>query len=384
MAARYLYLHVSSDLRIKRGNQISGDVTGTIRSSDHTTMICCDGLGSGIKANIAARMCYSRIKELLKRGFSLRETFEKLVRSMNVARGKSPVYTAFTLARIFNNGRATVLSYEAPPAVVAGFGRARVLEPKTKMIKQAQVGEATCFLKVGEGLLIFSDGISQAGLGFGYKNGWESQGVCKFVNQQLAVGMPKTKLPQLIGDKARELWAHARGDDASVMLGLCVRGLVVNVLTGPSSLPEKDTAVVEKFRNSHGLKIIAGASTAKMVARVTHTNLTVNQDERNLIAPPRYNLTGFDLVCEGTVTLNQVYNIFDEPIPGEHEQSAVTDLLEYLKAADRVNFTVGMAANPAAGGITYRQRGLFDRREIVEKLAEKLKQAGKLVVIKHV
>ena len=341
-------------------------------------------MGSGIKANIAALMTIARIKELLKQGFSLRDAFDKLVRTMNHARGSSPTYAAFTLARIYNTGQTIVLSYDAPPAVVVGFGRATILEPKIRMIEQAEVGEASCFLKVGEGLLIFSDGISQAGLGIGYKNGWESKGVCKFVNDQLVVGMPKTKLPEMITEKARELWAHSRGDDSSIMLGLCARGLVVNVLTGPSSIPDKDSSVVQKFNDAKGVKIICGASTAKMVARETNLNLTVNQDERNLIAPPRYNLPGFDLVCEGTVTLNQAYNIFDEEMPDKHEQSAVTDMLEYLKAADRINFTVGLASNPASGGISYRQRGLLPRMEIVEKLAKKLKKVGKLVVVKYV
>ena len=36
--------------------------------------------------------------------------------------------------------------------------------------------------------------------------------------------------------------------------------------------------------------------------------LAVEQDSQSLMAPPRFELEGIDLVTEGAVTLNQVYN----------------------------------------------------------------------------
>ena len=316
----------------------------------------------------------------MQHGFSLRETFSKVARSMNQLRGKSPTYVAFTIARVLNNGQATIFSYDAPPAILVGNSRASVLERKTDLIEQAEVGQSTCFLRVGEGLLVFSDGVSQAGLGLGMGSGWGADGVCQFVNEQLKAGSPRTKLPGIINDQARSYWANTRGDDSSIIFGLCTTGLVLDILTGPCSSPERDEAVVKEFLSSQGLKIICGASTAKMVARCTNSQLSIKQDDQSLIAPPKYEIPGFDLVCEGTVTLNQVYNIFDVPRDKKEERSAVTELVDFLHIADRVNFKVGLAENPACSDISFRQQGIHPRRQIVDMLSEKLRQAGKLVV----
>ena len=54
---------------------------------------------SGIRAAIAARMCASRLLELLRLGFSLRKAFSAVVRTMQQNRDPSRPFAAFTLAR---------------------------------------------------------------------------------------------------------------------------------------------------------------------------------------------------------------------------------------------------------------------------------------------
>jgi hypothetical protein len=88
-------------------------------------------------------------------------------------------------------------------------------------------------------------------------------------------------------------------------------------------------------------------------------------------------------VTEGAITLNQVYNIFDEDPESFEEDTGVTELYEFLKSADRVNFLLGVARNPASENIAFRQRGILTRTRIVGLLAEKLRKSGKLVVIEY-
>jgi len=103
-----------------------------------------------------------------------------------------------------------------------------------------------------------------------------------------------------------------------------------------------------------------------------------------MLAPPGYLLDGIDLVTEGSVTLNQVYNVLDVDPSQFDEDSGVTSLYELLVHADRVNFILGTAQNPANWHISFQQRGLLPRTKIVELLADKLREAGKLVVIQRV
>jgi hypothetical protein len=52
-----------------------------------------------------------------------------------------------------------------------------------------------------------------------------------------------------------------------------------------------------------------------------------------------------------------------------------------LQIADRVNITLGGAKNHASGDITFRQRGILTRQRIVPLIAQRLRAAGKLVVV---
>ncbi len=95
----------------KNNKEICGDVSMCKRSSDSTTFILCDGIGSGIKANIAATMCVSRIYKSIEMGMSLFKICENIVSSMHLARTQDIPFAAFTIVRILNNGQFKVFTY---------------------------------------------------------------------------------------------------------------------------------------------------------------------------------------------------------------------------------------------------------------------------------
>ena len=84
----------------KSGQEVCGDVFEYERTAEATTVVLCDGLGSGIKANIAAIMCASRLKELFRLGFSIRHASEKVVETMHKARSSDIPFSAFTVVKI--------------------------------------------------------------------------------------------------------------------------------------------------------------------------------------------------------------------------------------------------------------------------------------------
>jgi len=69
------YLHVDIDIRQtpKHANGPCGDVVAQQRTEPATDIILCDGIGSGMRAYIAATMHVSRLLCLLREGFSLRQ-----------------------------------------------------------------------------------------------------------------------------------------------------------------------------------------------------------------------------------------------------------------------------------------------------------------------
>ena len=380
----YLHVKVDHSQHSKKPGAPCGDVVAYERDANSTTVILADGLGSGIKANISASMCVARFLEHLRRGFSLRKTFTSVVRTMNAARGVDPSYTAFVVTRIQHDGRATVLTYEAPEPILLTLRHASLLQGRTTTLDNAIIGEYNCHLQPQEGILMMSDGITQAGMGAGLVNGWTSEGVARYLNDRLTEGVSHARVPDAVRRQARTFWRRTSGDDCTVALASCRKGRIVNVFTGPPRRPDEDGTAVRRFARAEGSKVVCGATTANIVARNLGKHVDVEQDSTSALAPPRYRIEGLDLVTEGAVTLNQVYNILDENPSALVESSGVTDLFRYLRDADRVNFYLGSAENPAGDDISFRQLGILKRERIIGMLAQKLRDEGKLVVVEEV
>ncbi len=410
MVTGYVHVEVEVAQSSKKCDAPCGDVVACERNAAATTLICADGIGSGIRAHIAAEMCASRLVHLMRLGHSLRKAFASVARTMQDARDPSRPFAAFSVARILNDGMTTVLTYDAPTSVLISRHHAAALPQTAVELGGVLVQESNCYLEPGDAVLLMSDGITQAGLGSGLTLGWQTEGVVRYINDRLADGLLPKEVAPAVHREAVRLWTcdpQARrrrpgpsshlgfspspprrvptaGDDCTVIMGLCRRGHIVNILTGPPAKKADDVAVVRRFMQMEGLKFVCGGTTAELVAHALKQTVIVEQDCKSLIAPPRYEIAGVDLVTEGAVTLNQVYNLLDEDIRRLTEDSGVTELCALLQVADRVNFFVGGARNIATNDISFRQRGILNRHQVIPLIAEKLRAAGKLVVIENV
>ena len=378
----YLHLEVAAAGSAKRLGAMSGDVWTVTRDAAATTVILADGLGSGITAHIAATMTCSRLAELLKQGFSTRQAFLRVAQTMHAVRGTDQPYAVFTLLRMLSDGETTVLSYEMPVPLLISGRLANPLPQRVQLLEQEVVAESTCFLEPQEAIILVSDGISMAGLGTSLKLGWTMDGVKRFADDELLQGRGG-ELAASIHGEARRLWRQVRGDDCTVLMAACRAGKKLTVLTGPPADPSLDVETLRRFRCAEGKRVVAGATTARLVAGALGQKLAVESDSASLIAPPRYSIEGIELVTEGAVTLNQVFHILEENPDRFEADSGVSDLCHLLLEADRIDFIVGGAANPAHGDISFQQRGILPRRTIVPLLAEKLLARGKLVVIEY-
>lgn len=380
----YIHVEIEASQASRHAGQPCGDVVSFERTASATTIIVSDGLGHGVKAHVAAQMCISRLMELMRQGFSLRKAFGSMVNTMNQARGKDLPYAVFTVVKILNDGVTSVLTYEMPPPVFVARRYAQVLPLRTVTLENSLIGEANCHVEPGEGILIVTDGCTQAGLGMGLTHGWTIEGVGQYITDCLSDGIPIRETTNCVLRQASQYWTKGLGDDCSAVLALCRWGKTVNILTGPPSDPKKDREVCRRFVMMEGAKVVAGGTTAKVISDCLNKDLIMEQNPQSLLAPPRYMIEGIDLVTEGAVTLNQVYNVMGEDPDTFDEVSGVTELHRLLHEADRVNIMMGMAINPAVHDISFRQKGILTRQAIVPLIEEKLKRSGKLVVVEKV
>jgi len=299
---------------------------------------------------------------------------------MDNAWGTADPFAVFTVAQILNNGQTTVLSYEMPPPLFLNKTHAQILRDRVYTQEKAVVHESNCVIEKGEGLLLLSDGITQAGIGKRFVYGWEVEGVCSFLQSIFPMNpLLGPVIVNAIHDQARAYWPRGTGDDCSVVLALNRPGVVVNFMSGPPLDKADDADWVNHFIETDGIHIISGGTTAMIASRILNRFLEIEEVE-SAITPPSYKISGIELVTEGMVTLNQVYNLLDEDVENFPEDSPASDLAYFLKMADKINIWLGQSKNLSDGRIEFKQQGLLNRNKIMIKIMEQLREQGKLVV----
>ena len=363
----------------KAGKGAAGDFYICQRNESYTDFILCDGIGSGIKAGIAARMCASRISGLLSGGISPRKTAEKIVAYMHGIRDRDMPYSVFLITRILNDGNYTIWGYEMPVPLVlydTGVGKASVIHGK---YSNEIIYECSGTLKPGSALLMCSDGITQSGMGRGLPMGWTEDGLREWLDRKVQSGNSKRDAANEAFSKALQLSCGAE-DDMTLVLLECRKAVCLDILTGPPAMKNKDRDFAMDFLSGHGWKVVCGSSTMDMLARVTGKKVSVSGGN-TFSKPPEYFMEGIDYAAEGAVTLNQLYNIINEDRSGFDEKSVVTSICELMQDADIIRIYLGDAHNEGHGSIVFRQTGILPREVIVPLIVEKLLSKGKIVSV---
>ncbi len=376
-----LYVCDSVAQALKARHNVCGDHYLCSRTWEETHFVLCDGIGSGMRANIAATMCAHRLLHLLANGISLTRASEMVVSMMHRARTEEGIpFSAFNLAHILSTGQYTVLSYESPSPILVRQGAAELLPLSYFTRGHEVVGEASGHLRPGEALVLMTDGVTQAGLGRMKGTGWGEERVVAEINAHLRRGQRLEDIPPEILEQARLLSGGAHGDDTTMAVLACREARVLNLMTGPARTKAADKEFVERFMAQEGEKVVCGSTTADIVARVLGHPLKVLELSTSFASPPTYEIAGLDLVTEGAVTLNQIYNILEEDLEDYQGGSCVGEICRMMKQADMIRFFVGGVKNPGHQGLEFKQLGVLPRSLIVTLLVERLRKMGKVVV----
>jgi serine/threonine protein phosphatase PrpC len=364
----------------KTGYSVCGDYYLSERTEEGSLFILCDGIGSGIYANIAAITCAERLLELVRERVSLRAACEMVASSMHKAREADIPFSAFSALEVLPDGHFWVYTYEAPDAIVFRNGSASVLSPRFYTAGYEVIGESFGKLTYGDAILLSSDGVTQAGLGHGYGMGIGTAGVIKFINHTHVEEEDINLLPEKIAAMCSSFMQNRFEDDTSVALIHCREARQLSILTGPPSKPSLDSECVNFFMSLPGQKIVCGSTTADIVSRELGRKVELVNMSPTPGALPEYCMEGIDLTTEGAITLNQVYNILDEPPETLSQNSNVEYFCLLLLQADVINFIVGTTVNHAHEDLIFKQAGVRTRKTMTTLLIEKLCSLGKLVI----
>jgi hypothetical protein len=284
------------------------------------------------------------------------------------------------------DGYFYVYSYEAPVPVILTAAKAVALHARHYTAGYEVVAECEGRLHPGDALILMSDGVTQSGMGHGYGLGIGSDGVAEIINREItnhSNGFNDAQLyalPELVAKHCASLAEGRYEDDATLALLHCRKAAELTLLTGPPSHAMLDKKFAELILNRDaGTKVVCGSTTLDIISRELNEKTEVIPGSASFGAPPEYKLAGVDLAVEGSVTLNQVCNIIDEPIELFEEENVVQRLCLMLRESDVIHLHIGMAANHAHESIFFKQVGVRLRRMAVERLTRKLRAMGKLV-----
>lgn len=382
------YEHI--EVELKQHSRYEGAPCGDYfiakKTEAHTTLILCDGKGHGIKANVAATMYANFLMKLLESNYSLRAACKKLIEIMRYSTNKANIpYAVFTVARILNDGVTTILSYNMPVPIFISTKKAKIMTQRNvENIAGAELKETNCYLRNNDGIMLVSDGVTQAGIGRGYAFGWGSEKLSEFVSKKLENNIKYTDLPNEIYEEIRKTCQQNNDDDISIAIAHAREGSIATVFTGPPSKQEDDSKYVREFLLTSGKKIICGGTTAGVVAKNLGREINVKMTSPSPFTPPSYEIQGIDLVTEGAISLNQFYNIIDADRNLMEEDNPVTQIYDLLMQADKIIFYIGSANTSEETDISFIQRGIKRRQEIVPLIAEKMRELGKIVVIEWI
>ncbi len=375
------YFENNTIQELKTGKILCGDYTLCDRSVERTIFILCDGIGSGVYANIAAITCANRLMELIDSGHSMRAACESVALSMHTARKQEFPFCAFSAVKIMNNGHFTVFVYENPDPVIIKNGYAMRLKTEINAEALEVVGETSGVLDLKDSLLLFSDGVTQAGLGQEYTLGIGIDGITEYINRKIPQFDDVLSLGRRVMNKTAKISGGCYVDDTTIAVITCREAKQLTVFTGPPVSRERDKEIVEKFLSKQGKHAVCGSTTLEVVAREMGEEVDFVTSSMSLFGtPPEYKIKGIDLVSEGAIMLNQVNNILGESEERFLELTVVERLCLLFYEADVVLFMIGNAMNEAHGTLKFKQLGLMPRQTVLKIISKKLRDMGKLVI----
>lgn len=380
-----LYAEVGMAQLSKVGEELCGDKIEIARTTDSTFIVLSDGLGSGVKANILATLTTKIVSSMLQRGSSLEDVVDTITQTLPVCRQRKIAYSTFQILHIEPEGKATVVEFDSPPAFLVRSGRVVPFPTHEKMIGGKITNIGQLILQENDIIILVSDGVIHAGIGGLLKLGWNWNGIASYLESEYRPDWDADMAVRRVMDCCEGYYLSRPGDDSSVVAVRLRRPRFLSLLTGPPSDPSHDGAVITRFLNQSGVKVVSGGTTANIVSRLLRQPLHVDLSYYDPDIPPVGKIKGIDLVTEGVLTLNAAVDriLHSQRLSNASFQDGATLLARQLLYADKITVFAGRAVNPAHQNPNF-PLDINLKAQVLGKLRTALEQKGKQIEIEWV
>jgi hypothetical protein len=145
------------------------------------------------------------------------------------------------------------------------------------------------------------------------------------------------------------------------------------VATGPPIDPARDADIARAVDRFPGKTVLAGGTTANLVARELGRRVRVDLHNRDPEIPPVSHMNDVDLITEGTITVSRVVELLESGTRDPARINGATMLLDRLLASDEIHFIVGTKINEAHQNPSVPME-LEIRRNLIKRLCTTLEE----------
>ena len=288
----------------KHDNIVCGDHVVFSREDDRVRIVLSDGLGSGIQANIASTLTSVLISGLTQRGLSLEACIRSVDAVLPVTKKHRLAYATFTL--VSTEGRQVrLIQYDNPPAIFLRDGVSLPYPYETSTVLDKTLQESVLTMKNGDMLVLFSDGVSEAGRGVTTYSGWDRLKMEDYLLRSVQPDDNARHVAANIVSAVQALDLYEYHDDTSVVVLRLRERLPVHLLLGFSDAWVPDSDTLRSFFGREGLHTVCGNAAVQAAASYLGAEVRVRRETVTEALPPVYDVEGLDLAIEEASTLTE-------------------------------------------------------------------------------
>lgn len=386
------FIDVASYSVNKHGEELCGDNVEHIQMPDGTITVLSDGLGSGVKANILATLTSKIAITMLKKGASIEETIDTITKTLPECSVRKLAYSTFTIIKVENNGNVYMVEYDNPSVFFYRHGKPYLIEKTEKIVNNKLIYESHFQMIENDVLTIVSDGVIHAGIGEKLNLGWQWEHVNEYLTELIKIETSAEQITKNLMSVCENLYAHAPGDDTTVITIKTRAKQYLDLFTGPPKDPKNDKILLENIIRAKGKVILSGGTTANLVSEAFGTPIEIDLVNYTQEVPPMGRMKGVELVTEGLLTLNKVKDILRDyyekksqgimppHIEGLDGASSIARIL--IEESTHIHLWVGTAVNPAHQNPDFP--GAFNLKiKAMKEIKKYLKHIGKTVEIDY-
>ncbi len=353
---RDFFLDVDHYQFCKHGQYVPGDVflTQRIKEENRVIAILSDGLGSGIKASVLATLTATMAMKYTSNYADVRETAEVIMDTLPVCNVRKISYSTFTIVDINSSGHARIIEHGNPRFVLLRgnqYVQVGNVPIQLKKWHDREVSISEFDLHIGDRIVYYSDGITQAGMGLPkYPLGWGRRQAVEQVQKWIGweKGISSRQLARKLAIQARQIDSYEPKDDITCGVVYLRYPRHLLLVTGPPFSESKDEELANLVRTFNGRKVICGGTTAQIISRELDEEVEMDLDRLDPEIPPASKMRGIELITEGTLTLSKVAEILERgPKTETLRTNAATQLVSILLDSDVIHFAVGTRVNEA-------------------------------------